>query len=273
MYDNNVMLRNANGINSLKEFHNPGSPPTQPQKFKDLTTANASAVSQHLAWLMVVVTALLLIAVTIRLFTSWRFYGDLNGPSGVWTAQAVDVFDDGTLYRPLISNLGYGGTRYAPLHPLLQAGLMRFGMAPIFSGYVISLISTLAIIAALCTLMRRLGIPTLYAATMASSLLAANCFREGISQIHADPLSLALDLCGLVAVAILLEHPERKKLLLIAIAAIFFVLSLATKITSIFGIVTSLIWLTTRGHRRQAFLLGLFWIIGVCIIALGHPGD
>jgi Dolichyl-phosphate-mannose-protein mannosyltransferase len=263
-----MLRRPRNGRTRPNRSRAPASQPISANKFRDPEPTNAPALSRCLAWSFTIVAALLLLSVTIRLIVSWHFYGDLSSPSGVWTAQAVDVFDDGTFYRPLISNLGYGGTRYAPLHPALQAGLMRLGMPPIFSGYLISLVATLAIIAALYTLMRRLGISTFYAAAAASFVLAGNCFREGIAQIHGDPLSLALDLWGLVAVTLLAEHSQRTKFLAIALAAIFFVLSLATKITSIFGIVTSLIWLTARGQRRQAVLLGLFWIIGVGIFAL-----
>jgi Dolichyl-phosphate-mannose-protein mannosyltransferase len=262
------MLRSASdGVSQLKLARNLGSRLTQLDEFKDLKADNAAAVSRRLIWLMAAAAVFLLALVIARLIVSWRSYGDLSSPSGVWTTQAIDLFDDGTIYRPLISNLGYGGTRYAPLHPVLQAGLMRLGMAPIFSGYLISLVASVAIIAAIYTLMRRLGISAYYAATMACFILAGNCYRQGISEIHGDPLSLALDLWGLVAVTILAKQTQRAKILTIAVAALFFVLSLATKITSIFGIITSLIWLTARGQRRQALLLCFFWIIGVCVFA------
>src|SRR5690349_3712070 len=41
--------------------------------------------------------------------------GYLNHVSGVWATLADDVAH-GVVYRPLVSDLGYGGTRYFPLY-------------------------------------------------------------------------------------------------------------------------------------------------------------
>ena len=44
----------------------------------------------------------------------------LNFVSGTWLALGVDL-RDGVLYRPLIGELGFGGTRYFPLWIIVHA--------------------------------------------------------------------------------------------------------------------------------------------------------
>jgi hypothetical protein len=53
---------------------------------------------------------LLILSLAARLITSWKTYGDLDTPSGVWATMAVDLVDGNTLYRPIISPLGYVGS-------------------------------------------------------------------------------------------------------------------------------------------------------------------
>jgi hypothetical protein len=217
-------------------------------------------------WLMVAVAAMLVISVTARLVISWRHFGDLDSASGVWTALAIDIVDDGTLYRPMISPLGYGGSRYAPLHPVLQAGLMRLGMAPIASGYLLSFVATVAIIAALYKLMRLMGASVSVAASMACLVLCANCFREGIAEIRGDPLALALNLWGLVVIVKVAHRTETAgSWPLVSLAAVLFALSLATKFTNIFGIATAVLWLSLRGQRGKALRLAAVWVIAVAL--------
>jgi hypothetical protein len=216
--------------------------------------------------LLIAVSTALVLAVAGRTIVSWRHYGDLDATSGAWATVAVDFFDDGTLYRPLISNLGYGGTRYAPLQPVVLAGMMRMGMPVIEGGFLLTLICMGVVIAGEYVLMRRLGAEMLTAAIMAAFTLAASCFRMGIAKIHGDPLALALDLWGLIAVASLTKSDLRWRGWLILAAAVCFVLSFATKLTSVFGIAASLSWLLLRGRRRDGIPLVLAWGIGVIAV-------
>jgi Dolichyl-phosphate-mannose-protein mannosyltransferase len=220
-------------------------------------------------WLLIATSGILVVAVSIRLVVSWRHYGDLGAPGGIVAAIATDLFDDGTLYRPMISDLGYGGTRYAPLFPVLQAGLMRLGMPVIASGYLISFVATIAIIAAIYALMRRMGAPIALAAGAACLVLCGNCFREEIADIRADTLALALDLWGVVMVV---DLADRKKTadswIRLSLIAAIFALSLAAKITSIFGIVAVVAWLSLRGRRGQALRLAAAWVVAVALLSL-----
>ena len=88
------------------------------------------------------IAGLLCIAFAVRTAAAWKRYHHIDPTAGVWTAAALDA-RDGTLYRPIESDLGYGGSRYAPLHIVLQAGLMRAGLGPVvFSSSSLWLIVT-----------------------------------------------------------------------------------------------------------------------------------
>jgi hypothetical protein len=235
----------------------------------DQLSANTSAAvfDPPVSRLLITASAILLLSVAARLITSWHNYGDLDTPSGVWTTMAVDLVDDATLYRPMISTLGYGGTRYGPLHPVLQAALMRLGISPVNSGYLLAVITTVAILAGLYAVMRELGSTQWIAIVAAIFALSANCFLEGIAKIHGDPLSLALELWGLVSVLRLAGRDQRSGLTLAIIAGTCFALAAAAKVTSAFGIFSALAWLLLHGKRRQAGQLFLVWaLVGTILI-------
>jgi hypothetical protein len=218
--------------------------------------------------LLILAAIVLVLCLAARLITSWHNFGDLFTTSGVWTAMAVDLADDGTLYRQLISPLGYGGTRYAPLYPVLQAGLMRLGMTPIGSGYFLTLIAMAIAAAGLYTLMRRLRVPSTIAGSITCFALAANCFLEGVAQIHGDPLAIALELWGLVSILSLADCDPKRTWTPITLAAICFAFAAAAKVTSIFGIVSAFAWLILHGRRWPALRLAAVWAIDVTVLVL-----
>jgi Dolichyl-phosphate-mannose-protein mannosyltransferase len=223
-------------------------------------------ISRPVVGALYVASLLLVLCLGMRLTTSWKTYGDLDTPSGVWATMAVDLVDGNTLYRPIISPLGYGGTRYAPLHPAIQAGLMRLGMGTIDSGYFISLVTTLAALGAIYSLIRRMGLSPLLAAMTALLTLSANCFLQGITKIHGDPLALALELWGLVVAVARLDRPTRSRIGSLVLLSIFFALAISAKITSVFGITAVLAWLSLRGRRREALQLFVLWAMGAAIL-------
>jgi hypothetical protein len=104
---------------------------------------------------------------------------------------------------------------------------------------------------------------------MAVFALAAACMRTTVLGIKADLLPLALSLWGLAAVVDAVERRRgaRARIELIA-GAIFFVLAICAKVTSIFGIGAAVIWLAARRRYRQAAMLGAAWGLGVLLAIL-----
>jgi hypothetical protein len=220
------------------------------------STLFAPAAVNRGARIKAAIGILLICCFAIRTVASWRSWGDLDHASGTWIAMATDV-RDGILYRPIASELGFGGTRYAPLHPLIQGGLMKLGIDALVSGYLIGIASAALLAAGTFVLMRRLGAAPADALLMCCLLLCAHCLAVGVAGIRGDLLAAGLDICGVAAVAGSA----------ISIAGILFVLALATKVTCIFGIVASLIWLSCTGRRRAAIQLALIWLAGAAAIA------
>jgi hypothetical protein len=246
-----------------------GLPSESPQPEKALSTIPPEPdFAQPVNGLLTLAAVLLVFCVAARLVTSWHNFGDLFTTSGVWTAMAVDIADDGTLYRPLISPLGYGGTRYAPLYPVLQAGLMRLGMTPINSGYLLTLFAMAAGAAGLYTLMRRMRVASTLAATITCFAMASNCFLEGVAQIHGDPLALALELWGLVIVFTLADRVRRDGWMPITLGATCFAFAAAAKVTSIFGIASAFAWLILHRQRKDALRLAIIWAIEITVLIL-----
>jgi hypothetical protein len=224
-----------------------------------ITTSRFSqpAASNLDVWIKGGVAALLVFCFCVRTFTSWWNWGDLDHASGTWIAMATDA-RDGVLYRPIVSEIGYGGTRYAPLHALIQAGLLKLHIDPITGGYLIGIVSAALLATGAYHLMRRLEVPHTTALIMSCLLLSAHCLAVGVAGIRGDLLAAALDLCGVAAVAGLA----------IPWAAICFVLAFATKVTCVFGIVTSVAWLYCTDQRRRALQLAAIWAIGVAAVVL-----
>jgi len=198
------------------------------------------------------------------MLAAWKTYHHVDPTAGVWTAAALDA-RDGILYRPIESEIGYGGSRYAPLHIVLHAGLIRLGMGPVAAGYLLDLIGILGVIGGVYALLRQLEVATLPAATFAGFVLAAYCYSTTAAGLKGDLLPAGLNLWGLAAVA---ATQRRKSSLILLAAVICFVLAMATKLTSIFGIAAAVLWLISRKDWRKAVLLAAVWLIGIAVAAM-----
>jgi len=224
-------------------------------------TPTAPIADRRFPRLMFCAAALLCVAFTFRMAAAWKCYHHIDPTAGTWTAAAIDA-RDGTLYRPIESPLGYGGSRYAPLHIVLQAGLMRAGMGPVAAGYLLDLFGIMLVVAGLYALLRKLKVPPLTAAAFAPFVLAAYCYNTTAAGVKGDLIPAGLNLWGLAAIVAM--KPGRSVSLLI-IAALSFVLAIATKLTSVFGGLTAIIWFLSQKDARNAVMLAAIWLIGIAI--------
>jgi hypothetical protein len=218
-------------------------------------------------WLLVCVAAFVCAAFVVFLVAAWKNYEHLNPTAGVWTTAAIDL-SHGVLYRPVVSDLGYGGTRYAPLHIVLQGGLIRAGMGPVAAGFLLDFVGTIFVIGGLYALMRTFDVPRVPAGAMATFVLSAYCFQTTGAGIKGDLPAAAFNLWGLAAVACA-EKSDRPRNRRLIVGATLFVLAMAAKLTSIFGIGSAVFWLMIRKEWRRAFVLAAIWGIGIfAVIAL-----
>jgi hypothetical protein len=221
----------------------------------------ATGAQGRLGWLMVCTAGFLCTAFGLFLVAAWKNYEHLNPTAGVWTAAAIDA-SKGVLYRPIESDIGYGGTRYAPLHIVLQGGLIHLGMGPVASGFLLDLFAILMVMGGLYALMRELDVERIPAAGMATFVLSAYCYATTAAGIKGDLLAAAFNLWGLAAV-VWSEKSNKPWHGGVAAGSVCFVLAMTAKLTSIFGIGAATVWLIFRGKRLQALVLCAAWATGI----------
>jgi len=226
-----------------------------------------SQLQRPILALLVTTSALVVIGCLARQFVSWRNFGDLESEGGMWTTLALDAAN-GIIYRPIFSPLGYGGTRYSPLHFLIHAGLLKAGAPPIPSGFLMGIACALVTLAGIYVLMRKLQTPRSLAIPLTTFFLAAFCVRSGILSIKADLLATGLDVWGLIVAFPLGDsNPQKSAWPRAILAGICFALAVATKITSLFGICTIVTWLLLRrDFKNAARVLIIFLLVVAGII-------
>jgi hypothetical protein len=171
----------------------------------------------------------------------------LNHVSGAWAALADD-FAHGTLYRPLVSPLGYGGTRDFPLHILLHGLLVKAGLSLRVAGHLISLASAAMLVAfgRLAFVQRR--VPPLLSLALGVLVLAPRTAIMGAVGIRGDILPVALGVAGLV-----LTPRERNRS--IVPSSILLSLAVLAKPTLIWAPAGCFLALLANGERRLALQL------------------
>src|SRR5271157_822493 len=135
------------------------------------TRIGGAAGNRMLGFLFFAATALLALLVLARVQTGWRTGVSLTPTSGTWIALAVDL-KDGMFYRPMYGDLGYGGTRYFPLHFVLHAALMKIGLGPEVAGHALEGVAGLALLFGIYRVLRQLRIAPPTAACLSALVLA-----------------------------------------------------------------------------------------------------
>jgi hypothetical protein len=187
------------------------------------------------------------------LLLAWYWPGALpdTNTSGVWIALADDVAH-GDFYRPLVSELGTGGTRYMPLFFSLHGALIGLGFSPLVSGVALTLASALATIGALVALLRQLEVPRALAWAAGLTMLGTVTVQMLLTTVRGDFLATALNLAGVAAALAWRKTNGRRALLA---AALFFAAAFLTKITTLFGLAAVVLWLVGKREGRAAAVL------------------
>ena len=181
----------------------------------------------------------------------------LDCVSGIWLALGRDV-DAGHFYRPLTSDLGYGGTRYFPLFFLLIGGFLRLGAGILTAGWLASAVAAGVLAGGMYLLVRRLDGPKWIAMLFAAAAIAPYFVQQTLVEVRADVLAAAFNVWGLAFVLPAWrvdstdDGPTRPGL-----AAVAFTLAFATKITSL-AIPLALV-VAAFGARRRPLAWAVLW--------------
>jgi len=194
----------------------------------------------------------------------------LDHPSGAWATLADDLLH-GTFYRPIESALGWGGTRYPPLYPLLYAGVARVVGSLPPAAELLELLSLGALVGATYLFLERQGVRRALSLPGALSVLALVPVQALLGLGKADLLASALCFWGLAVAS--REGGRRRD----AGVALLFSLAVLTKWTVVGGL---LAWLThawIEGRRRvaleRAALVGGIVGTGVLLANLASGGQ
>jgi hypothetical protein len=207
----------------------------------------------------------------------------LNLVSGIWLALGRDLAA-GLFYRDLISDVGYGGTRYFPLFFLPIGALIRGGVPPLAAGWMVSGLAAVVLASGLARVARALGAPTAVAIFAAATSVAPYFVQQTIFEIRADVLAAGLNLWGLAFVIqadrawqSCLDPESRRVASPTGLAVLFFTLAVLTKITSVALPLSVIVGLAISGRRAVAWplasrltLSAATFLIGVHVFSDGR---
>jgi hypothetical protein len=211
-------------------------------------------------------TGLLTLALVIQ---GWREGVALTPTSGTWIALAVDL-KHGMFYRPMYGDLGYGGTRYLPLHFVLHALLMKLGLGPVAAGHALEGIAGVGLLFGMYRILRKQGAGVWAAACLAVAALVPKASQIAILSIRGDLLPTALVVLGLASC--MSASLSRWRLLT---GSLLFALAFAAKPTSLYGAAAVVLSLALSRKVGQALFLlmatgvGCAAVVGVTAFASG----
>jgi hypothetical protein len=209
------------------------------------------------------------IVIVALVYAGWRNGLDLTTASGTWIALADDL-KHGMLYRPMYSELGFGGTRYFPLHIVLHATLMKMGLGPEAAGHTLEALAGLTLIFGIYRILRKLRITPLTAICISVLAMAPQASQIAVLSIRGDLLPAAFVILGLSFC--IGTRVDRRQVL---VASLCFILAFAAKATSLYGVgAVILTFLLYRQLRNAAFLLvatglGCAAVVGATSLASG----
>lgn len=221
--------------------------------------------------LVLAISGILLLGLTaLRVAQSWSNDSHLEHVSGAWTALAVDL-KNGVFYRAPFGPHGYGGTRFFPLFFCLHAAAMKLFGEWRVTGYTLSAVSIVLLIAAVYVLLRRLGANRWLAAGGSLVVLAGYSAQSALLTIREDGMATMLNVWGVALCAG--SEPSKRRL---CAAAVLFTLAFATKETTVFGLMAVFLsFLLTRG-TKTAWRLLAFTVAGyaavLAVIYFGSHG-
>jgi len=214
-------------------------------------TTNLS--TENLSTKMYVMAAISVIAATLLFVLLLAGQGrGLYMTSGVWAGLAVDLAD-GTLYRPVHDETGFGGTRYMPLQFILHAIMLSIINHPAIAAHMVVLASAIALFVCLYKFLRAYDLPTTIAGASATIAMGALTIQYGLISTRGDLLAAALSLWGVVLGA---KCTPKNVWRTLTPAALLFALAFMAKFTTVFGVASVVLFFALNGRLRHAVGLG-----------------
>ena len=232
------------------------SPPESPQSRDAMPD---DGVIRFARPMLLVAVAVLLLTTVAQMWVGWKADSMMDHVAGTWATLAADL-KNGVFYRPLHGPLGFGGTRYFPLHFVVQAGLMIAGLNVVVAGRLIALLSVVVLAIGIYLLLRALGVQV-WLAMAAACLPLATPAGQVLQNVRGDILPAALNVLGLAVAA--RQAPNRGRLIA---ASILFTLAFSAKPTTVFGLVTVVSVFLLQRHYKVAWQLLASTMVGYVLV-------
>ncbi len=173
--------------------------------------------------------------------------------SGVWTSLAND-FSHGIFYRPLNSDIGYGGTRYMPLFFVLHGFLIPLFKDPFSAGVFLTLGSAFFMCLGILFALREWGLSWSKAIPFAGAVQCTITFMMQVLTVRGDFLS-----AGLVVWALVFFHKyfKTKVALYFFLSSLILAFAVLTKITSLYAVAVGGCALVLANRLRE----GILWVL------------
>lgn len=190
----------------------------------------------------------------------------LSYVSGIWLALGKDLAS-GLFYRGLIGDVGYGGTRYFPLFFTVIAIFLKLGLPPLAAGWTASAVTAIVLATGLARVGRALGAPRSTMWLLGAGAIAPYFVQQTLFEVRADVLAAALNVWGVASIipvwrAGATDRPRT------GVAAAWFTLALAAKITSLATPCCVIVALLLSGRTRAAWRLCVQLAAGIAIFLL-----
>ena len=207
---------------------------------------------------LVVFGSLIAIANMIVAFRHIGTRYHLNHVSGAWTALTWYT-TKGFLYPPLYEDGFYGGTRFAPLSILVNAGAAMLTGELFVSSKIVAIIMATAMVVAVYAVIRRIGAPRAVAFVVSVSILATEPgFAAFTSPFRGDPAPIVLQLIALTIVA----HGPRRTMKRVVVASAICAIAVFFKMTAGFAVIAIGLFLLVHDRRQlAAFCVTWFGIV------------
>jgi hypothetical protein len=228
-----------------------------------------SLVSRLSNLLPVVLSVLLAIGLIDSIVLTYQYWwpGRIfdGSTSGVWTALAFD-FAQGHLYRPIVSDVGYGGTRYMPVFFMLHGGLIRLGLDPVAAGVLAMQAGLVSMLSGIFLVLVHVGVSRRTAAALALVTLCTTIFQQYMTDTNCDYLAAAFGLFALALYLMVTEAgPTERRTGLLAVALLS-VLAFCTKFTAIYVPASVFLHLVLNKRFSDAILFVVSGLVMVTVL-------
>ncbi len=187
----------------------------------------------------------------VRAIPHWS---QLNYVSGVWLGLAADA-SQGIWYRPIVSDLGYGGAIYLPAYFAGVAALVRLGLPPIAAGFAVSLAAGALLCVGVYFFLRQYAGGAL---SLSGALLSLGAIpvQHALVTTRGDLLGTAFTFAGLALFPRVLPM------------AAFFALAFSAKITAVYGMLAVTAFFLAARRWREAAQLAAATAAGYALVIL-----